>query len=202
MNVEKYKPDQIRFEIFEMTLSMQFQASNFSHFMAYNLSKFFQLQILIGNIVVVFESIKIDKITCQQQCDDLYWKASLPTIHYLTSIQKRDLRTCFDKFLNRSRLSRRLIISSLMKAGLSDVFQNSTIEAEFFIDGAYDFKDRIWKSGQETIDDSYWIQSGDFPYPILLDRIAFVKSRTSSISSMIKDIGMDDKNSNSSKMSP
>ena len=43
-----------------MTLSMQFQASNFSHFMAYNLSKFFQLQILIGNIVVVFESIKID----------------------------------------------------------------------------------------------------------------------------------------------
>ena len=89
-----------------------------------------------------------------------------------------------------------------MKAGLSDVFQNSTIEAEFFIDGAYDFKDQIWKNGQETIDDSYWIQSGDFPYPILLDRIAFVKSRTNSISLITKDIGMNDKNSNSSEMSP
>ena len=87
-------------------------------------------------------------------------------------------------------------MSSLLKAELSDIFQNSTIEAEFFIDGAYDFTGQIWKSGRETIDDSYWIQSGDFPYPILLDRIAFVKSKTSSISSVTKDIGMDEKNLN------
>ena len=74
-----------------MTLSIKFQASNFSHFMAYNLSKFFELQIPIGNIVLVFESIKIDKITCQQQCNDLYWQASLPTVQYFSSIQKGDL---------------------------------------------------------------------------------------------------------------
>ena len=85
-------------------------------------------------------------------------------------------------------------MSSLLKAELSDVFQNSTSEAEFFIDGAYDFTDQIWKSGREIIDESDWNQSGDFPYPILLDRIAFVKSKTSSISSVTKDIGMDDKN--------
>ena len=84
--------------------------------------------------------------------------------------------------MNRSRLSRRSIISSLLKAELSDVFQNSTIETEFFIDGAYNFTDQIWKSGRETIDDSEWVQSGDFPYPILLDRLAFVKSKTSVIS--------------------
>ena len=83
-----------------------------------------------------------------------------------------------------------------MKAELSDVFQNLTSEAEFFIDGAYDFTNQIWKSGRETIDESDWIQSGDFPYPILLDRIAFVKSKTSSISSVTKDIGMDEKNLN------
>ena len=98
--------------------------------------------------------------------------------------------------MNRSRFRKWLIFSSLMKAELSDVFQNSTIEAEFFIDGAYNFTDQIWKSGRETIDDSEWVQSGDFPYPILLDRLAFVKSRTSSISSVTKDIGMNDKNSN------
>ena len=85
-------------------------------------------------------------------------------------------------------------MSSLLKAELSDVFQNSTSEAEFFIDGAFDFTNQIWKSGRETIDDSDWIKSSEFPYPILLDRLAFVKSKTSSISSVTKDIGMDDKN--------
>ena len=48
------------------------------------------------------------------------------------------------------------------------------------MDGAYDFKNGNWKSGDEIIQDSEWVQSeyftyGYVTYPILLDRIAFVK---------------------------
>ena len=67
------------------------------------------------------------------------------------------------------------------------------MSVEFFIDGDFDFSDQNWTSGEQIIDESKWIQSEDFTYPILLDRIAYVRSKTSSMIGVAKDIGMDTK---------
>ena len=67
------------------------------------------------------------------------------------------------------------------------------MSVEFFIDGDFNFSDQNWTSGEQIIDESKWIQSEDFTYPILLDRIAYVRSKTSSMIGVAKDIGMDTK---------
>ena len=73
------------------------------------------------------------------------------------------------------------------------------MSVEFFIDGDFDFSDQNWTSGEQIIDESKWIQSEDFTYPILLDRIAYVRSKTSSMVGVAKDIGMDTKHTIDSK---
>ena len=82
---------------------------------------------------------------------------------------------------------------SLTKTELSTVFDNSSTSVEFFVDGDFNFPDQNWKNGEQIIDESKWIQSEDFTYPILLDRIAYVRSKTSSMIGVAKDIGMDTK---------
>ena len=67
------------------------------------------------------------------------------------------------------------------------------MSVEFFVDGDFNFSDQNWTSGEQIIDESKWIQSEDFTYPILLDRIAYVRSKTSSMIGVAKDIGMDTK---------
>ena len=76
------------------------------------------------------------------------------------------------------------------------MFDNSTSDAKFFIDGAYNFSDRSWRSGGEVIEESDWVQSEDFTYPILLDRIAYVKRKASSrygLTKPVKPVGIDTK---------
>ena len=50
------------------------------------------------------------------------------------------------------------------KSEISEVFEDSIFNAGFFVDGAYDFKNGNWKSGDEIIQDSEWAQSEDFTY--------------------------------------
>lgn len=67
------------------------------------------------------------------------------------------------------------------------------MSVEFFVDEDFNFSDQNWKNGEQIIDESKWIQSEDFTYPILLDRIAYVRSKTSFMVGVAKDIGMDSK---------
>ena len=55
-----------------------------------------------------------------------------------------------------------------------DVFDDD-FDAGFFVDGVYDFKNNNWTSGGEIIENSEWMKTENIAYPILLDRMAFVK---------------------------
>ena len=83
-----------------MTFSTQFQLSNFSHFMTYHLRKFFSLTTKLSflksdsAISLTHRSFKIRKVTCQQECNDRYWQASLPTIQDFSAIQERHPGCC------------------------------------------------------------------------------------------------------------
>ena len=46
----------------------------------------------------------------------------------------------------------------------------------FFTNGYFDFSEKLWKSGDEIINDSKWSISDDYQiFPIMLDRLAFDK---------------------------
>ena len=50
------------------------------------------------------------------------------------------------------------------------------IVVRFFTDGHYDFSDKLWKSDNENIPDSKWVNTHEYRiFPMMLDRIAFVK---------------------------
>ena len=54
---------------------------------------------------------------------------------------------------------------------LKDVCQ----DAYFFTDGYFDFYENLWKSDGKAIDNSRWNKDDFRVYPVLLDRLAFIK---------------------------
>ena len=72
---------------------------------------------------------------------------------------------------------KKILTSTLLS--IFKIFSKISKVADFFVDGHFDFHDKLWKSSSGIINESRWHVSSDFDwrtYPVLLDRVAYTKN--------------------------
>ena len=90
-NFEYFLP-KISLDMRYVLSSMHLEPMNFANFITYEMSKFFLPRwsdMKNQNIFSAHRSYTMSKYSCQQECTDLFWLASLPTVHNFSSIQTR-----------------------------------------------------------------------------------------------------------------
>ena len=73
--------------------------------------------------------------------------------------------------------AKKILTSTLLS--IFKIFSKISKVADFFVDGHFDFHDKLWKSSSGIINESRWHVTRDYDwrtYPVLLDRVAYIKN--------------------------
>ena len=92
-------------------------------------------------------------------------------------LQRVRRRLEYWKMFAQTDFVKKILTSTLLS--IFKIFSKISKVADFFVDGHFDFHDKLWKSSSGIINESRWHVTRDYDwrtYPVLLDRVAYIKN--------------------------